>query len=167
MPRSCPKYLWAGRAVRSTGLATASARGAARVTEDASRSSQAAARATDGSVVANNGAAVFADVSLTERAAVMAATISICAARLAKPTHMARRAGFEEIEEWLMLGPSVAARVAYRSGVPWEGARPMVDAGDFGRADLGDLLLGQRPVAELWRSCGLGGGFSRGQAHSC
>jgi hypothetical protein len=109
------------------------------VTEDASRSSQAAARATDGSVAANYGATVFADVSLTECAAVMTATISICAARLAKTTQMARHAGFEEIEEWLVLGPSVAARMAYRSGVSWEGARPMADAGDFGRAGLGAL----------------------------
>jgi hypothetical protein len=106
------------------------------VTEEASRSSQAAARSTDNFVAANNCAAIFADALLTECAAVMTATISQCGASLAKTTHMARHAGFEEIEDLLVLAPRVAARAAYRSGVPWECARRMSNGRDLAERTL-------------------------------
>ena len=116
MPRSCPKYRRAGRAVRSTGLVTASARGAARVTWNAPRSLQAAVRSSDSYVAANHGVAIFADASLIE---------CECAALLAKTTRMARNVVFEEIEEWLVLRPRAAARSSYRNGVPCDSERRM------------------------------------------
>jgi len=113
MPRSCPTYRQAGRAVRSAGLVTASARGAARVTWNAPRSLQGAARSSDSHVAANNGPTIFADASLIECAAAMIATIPKPTAPLAKTTHMARHTGFEECEEWLVPRPRVAASAAY------------------------------------------------------
>ena len=56
-----------------------------------------------------------------------------------KPCRLARHAGFDEDEERSVLGPRVAARTACRSGAPWDGARPMADARDLGRADRGAL----------------------------
>jgi hypothetical protein len=134
MPRSsCHKGRQAGRAVRSTGLVTASARGAARVTEDAPRSSRAAARSSDNHVAANNCTGISADASLTECAAMMTAMISQCASLLVKTTGMARNVGFQEIKEWLVLGPRAAARASYRRAL---GRHKPENGGDLAQRTL-------------------------------
>ena len=104
----CHKYRQAERAVRSTGLVTASARGAARVTGDAPRSLEAAAHSPDNSVGANIcvallSATTFSNFILIEFAAVITATISNLAGLLAKAIGRACNAGFDKTEQWLSL----------------------------------------------------------------
>jgi hypothetical protein len=132
----CHKYRQAGRAARSTGLVTASARGAARVTGDAPRSFQAATRFSDNYVAANNCAAIFTAAASTEIAAVMTATISKCAALFARTTRMVRHVGFEEIEEGLELRARAAARASNSYRVRRDGARRLANDRDLAQQTL-------------------------------
>lgn len=109
----CHRYRQAERAVRSTGLVTASARGAARGTGNAPHSLEAAVHCPDNSVGANICAVLsatnFSNVILIEFAAVVTATTSMLAGLLAKAIGRAWNAGFGETEQWLELEPSAAA----------------------------------------------------------
>jgi hypothetical protein len=85
----CHKCRQAERAVRSTGLVTASARGAARVTGDAPRSLEAVVHSPDNSVGARICATLlctttFSNVLVIEFAAMVIATISDLAGLPAK-----------------------------------------------------------------------------------
>jgi hypothetical protein len=91
-----------GRAVRSTGLVTAAARGAACATGDAPRSLQATARSNDNYLAANDARDIATDVSPFEFAAAMTAANSRCTALLA--TRVARNAGLRKSTSGQCLG---------------------------------------------------------------
>ena len=137
----CQKSRQAERAVRSTGLVTASACGAVRVTGDVPRSLEAAAHSRDNSVGAKICAALlstttFSNVLLIEFAAVITATISDLADLLAKAIGRACNADFDKTEQWLELEPSAATQTSYGYRVPWDRARRMANLKGVGQGIL-------------------------------
>lgn len=137
----CHKYRQAERAVRSTGLVTASARGAAHVTGDAPRSLDAVAHSPDNPVGAKICAAflsttTFSNALLIEFAAVITATISTLAGLLAKAIGRACNAGIDKTEQWLELEASAAAQTSCGYRVPRDGARHMANDRNVGQRIL-------------------------------
>jgi hypothetical protein len=104
------------------------------MTGDAPRSLQAVARSVDSYVAANVCAVSLTAAALVELATVMTATISSCAALLAKATGRVRAVGL------------AAARASFSNREPWNCARRMVQDTDLAQQTLLRCRSGSRPT---------------------